>query len=68
MDVEIVPAEWRDRQVLLYRRWDPMTVATTSLGISGYTFADLHEPERLASLYERFCEGVSAADPAAMSR
>ena len=41
-----------------------MTVATTSLGVPGYTFADLHEPERLASLHERFCEEVSAADPA----
>ena len=30
----------------------------------GYTFADLHDPERLASLYERFCEEVEAADPA----
>ena len=41
-----------------------MTVASTPLGVSGYTFADLHEPERLASLYERFCEEASAADPA----
>jgi hypothetical protein len=40
-----------------------MTIATASLGVSGYTFADLHEPERLASLYDRFCEHVSAADP-----
>src|SRR5580704_8823221 len=40
-----------------------MTVATASLGVSGYTFADLHEPERLASLHDRFCEHVSAADP-----
>ncbi|MFI5179624.1 MAG: FAD-dependent oxidoreductase, partial [Vicinamibacterales bacterium] len=41
-----------------------MTVATSALGVPGYTFADLHEPERLASLYERFCEEVAAADPA----
>ena len=41
-----------------------MTVASTPLGVSGYTFADLHEPERLASLYERFCEEAAAADPA----
>src|SRR3954470_11571617 len=41
-----------------------MTVATTSLGVPGYTFADLHDPERLASLYERFCEEAAAADPA----
>ena len=40
-----------------------MTVATAHLGVPGYTFADLHEPERLASLYERFCEDASAADP-----
>src|SRR5262249_34129660 len=26
--------------------------------------SDLHEPERLASLYERFCEQVAADDPA----
>ena len=32
------------------------------LGISGVTYTDLHEPERLASLYERFCEEVRAAD------
>ena len=41
-----------------------MTVATTPLGVPGYTFADLHEPERLASLYNRFCEEAAAADPA----
>ena len=34
------------------------------LGVPGYTFADLHQPERLASLYDRFCEEVQAADPA----
>ena len=39
-------------------------MSSTSLGVSGYTFADLHQTERLASLYERFCEEVSAADPA----
>jgi NADPH-dependent glutamate synthase beta subunit-like oxidoreductase/NAD(P)H-flavin reductase len=37
--------------------------AATTLGIPGYTFGDLHEPERLASLYERFCEEVQASDP-----
>jgi len=41
-----------------------MTVALNALGVPGYTFADLHEPERLASLYDRFCEEASAADPA----
>src|SRR5262245_31104999 len=35
----------------------------TTLGIPGYSFADLHSPERLASLYERFCEEVQVADP-----
>src|SRR5215210_3405883 len=40
-----------------------MTVSSL-LGIPGYTFADLHDPERLSSLYERFCEEVEAADPA----
>ena len=41
-----------------------LPAASMPLGISGYTFADLHDPERLASLYERFCEEVEAADPA----
>jgi NADPH-dependent glutamate synthase beta subunit-like oxidoreductase/NAD(P)H-flavin reductase len=40
-----------------------MTAAQAPLGVSGYTFADLHDPERLASLYERFCEEVQFADP-----
>jgi NADPH-dependent glutamate synthase beta subunit-like oxidoreductase/NAD(P)H-flavin reductase len=34
------------------------------LGVPGYTFADLHQPERLSSLYDRFCEEVQAVDPA----
>ena len=37
--------------------------AAPPLGIPGYAFPDLHDPERLASLYDRFCEGVAAADP-----
>ena len=37
---------------------------TTALGIPGYTFADLHHPDRLAPLSDRFCEEVRAADPA----
>ena len=37
---------------------------TTVLGIPGYTFDNVHDPERLASLYERFCEQVEADDPA----
>ena len=41
-----------------------MTSPTSPLGVPGYTFADLHEPERLASLDDRFSEEVSAADPA----
>jgi NADPH-dependent glutamate synthase beta subunit-like oxidoreductase/NAD(P)H-flavin reductase len=40
-----------------------MAVATDALGVPGYSFADLHEPERLSSLYERFCEEVQSADP-----
>jgi NADPH-dependent glutamate synthase beta subunit-like oxidoreductase/NAD(P)H-flavin reductase len=36
---------------------------TTTLGVPGYLFRDLHDPERLASLYERFCEEIEAADP-----
>src|SRR5690349_6869799 len=41
----------------------PATPAT-ELGVPGYTFRDLYDPEWLASLYERFCEEVAAADPA----
>ena len=41
-----------------------MTTTQAPLGVSGYTFADLHDPERLASLHEHFCETVQAADPA----
>jgi NAD(P)H-flavin reductase/NADPH-dependent glutamate synthase beta subunit-like oxidoreductase len=37
---------------------------TTALGLPGYTFADLHRPDRLASLHDRFCEEVRATDPA----
>ena len=37
---------------------------TTALGLPGYTFEDLHRPDRLASLYDRFCEQVRATDPA----
>jgi NADPH-dependent glutamate synthase beta subunit-like oxidoreductase/NAD(P)H-flavin reductase len=38
--------------------------APPTLGVAGYTFGDLHDPERLASLYERFCEEVRASDAA----
>ena len=41
-----------------------MAVASDALGVPGYSFADLHQPERLSSLYERFCEEVQASDPA----
>jgi NADPH-dependent glutamate synthase beta subunit-like oxidoreductase/NAD(P)H-flavin reductase len=37
--------------------------AMTTLGVPGYHFSDLHDPHRLASLYDRFCEDVEAADP-----
>src|SRR6185369_14687966 len=36
----------------------------TPLGVPGYTFADLYQPERLSSLYDRFCEEVQSADAA----
>jgi len=41
-----------------------MAVSASVLGVSGYSFDDLHDPERLSSLYERFCEQVGADDPA----
>src|SRR5258705_13521053 len=43
---------------------DSLLTPSASLGVPGYTFADLHEPERLASLYDRFCEEVQTADQA----
>src|SRR5580704_4328582 len=45
-----------------------MNVASTALGVPGYSFADLHEPERLASLHDRFCEEVQVADAAFWAR
>jgi hypothetical protein len=39
-----------------------MNVASSTLGVPGYTFADLHDPTAL-SLYERFCEEVATSDP-----
>jgi hypothetical protein len=41
----------------------PAVTAAMPLGVPGYTFADLHDPARLASLYERFCEEAQASDP-----
>ena len=38
-------------------------MTATTLGVPGYSYADLHDPQRLASLYERFCEGVQASAP-----
>ncbi len=46
------------------RPFAPGATSSDTLGIPGYTFADLHHPDRLASLYDRFCEDVAAADPA----
>ena len=34
------------------------------LGLPGFSFDDLHSPERLAALYERFCEDVRTDAPA----
>ena len=41
-----------------------MAVSASVLGVPGYSFDDLHDPERLSSLYERFCEQVGAENPA----
>ena len=40
-----------------------MSLLTPALGVPGYSFTDLHDSDRLASLYERFCEEVKASDP-----
>jgi NADPH-dependent glutamate synthase beta subunit-like oxidoreductase/NAD(P)H-flavin reductase len=39
------------------------TSPETLLGVSGFTFADLHKPARLRHLYERFVEQVKAVEP-----
>ncbi|HUQ87820.1 MAG TPA: hypothetical protein VM096_09685, partial [Vicinamibacterales bacterium] len=36
---------------------------STALGISGFTFADLHQPARLRELYTRFVEQVKTVEP-----
>lgn len=41
----------------------PNTVPDTALGISGFTFADLHQPSRLHDLHDRFVEAVKASEP-----
>src|SRR5262249_20430642 len=46
------------------RESKPQTAPFTKLGVSGYTFADLHDPARLASLHDRFVEEVQAVDAA----
>jgi NAD(P)H-flavin reductase len=38
------------------------TSASAPLGVTGFTFADLHQPARLKELYDRFCEETKAAD------
>jgi NADPH-dependent glutamate synthase beta subunit-like oxidoreductase/NAD(P)H-flavin reductase len=37
--------------------------AHQSLGIAGFTFADLHQPARLGALYELFCDEVRRTEP-----
>jgi len=37
--------------------------SNTSLGIAGFTFADLHQPARLRDLYGRFVDQVKATEP-----
>jgi NADPH-dependent glutamate synthase beta subunit-like oxidoreductase/NAD(P)H-flavin reductase len=36
---------------------------TMSLGIAGFTYADLYQPQRLRELHEAFCARVAADDP-----
>ena len=37
--------------------------SNTSLGIAGFTFADLHQPARLRELYSRFVDQVKTVEP-----
>ena len=49
----------------------PMSVTPSALqplGLPGFTFADLHEPARLAELYRSFAAAVVAAEPALWDR
>src|SRR5262249_27521794 len=60
-------ANWYTASVTVFDTMDHTASAPSSgtpLGVSGYTFADLHQSERLSSLYDRFCEEVQVADPA----
>ena len=41
----------------------PGTAPETSLGIPGFSFADLHQPARLRELYRQFAEDVTATEP-----
>ncbi len=38
------------------------------LGVPGFTFADLHQPERLAELHERFADDVRLTEPELWTR
>src|SRR5512139_1885753 len=38
--------------------------ASHALGFAGFTYADLHRPDRLRDLYERFCDDLERRDPA----
>jgi NADPH-dependent glutamate synthase beta subunit-like oxidoreductase/NAD(P)H-flavin reductase len=44
------------------------TSAQQSLGLSGFTFADLHDPARLRDLYDAFCAEVRGTEPELWSR
>ncbi|MGE0461974.1 MAG: FAD-dependent oxidoreductase [Vicinamibacterales bacterium] len=41
----------------------PLASASDPLGVPGFTFADLHDPGRLADLYRAFTSEVAAAEP-----
>jgi len=38
-------------------------LAQDALGIAGFTFADLHQPARLHSLYQLYCDDVRRTEP-----
>jgi NADPH-dependent glutamate synthase beta subunit-like oxidoreductase/NAD(P)H-flavin reductase len=41
----------------------PLASASDPLGLPGFTFADLHDPRRLADLYRQFTAAVAATEP-----
>jgi hypothetical protein len=68
---EMAPAKASEKEKLQrdFSRWVSATSAPEALvlGITGFSYADLHEPERLADLHALFERETQAADPEAFA-